>query len=412
MARIIVTDADTRTALAAVRSLARAGHAVITVSSEPKTLAGSSRYPIHNELVPSASDDPDAFVGALARLAGEHGVELVLPVTDDAIQAVLRSPVRLPAHTRAIVPGREAYEALSDKAELIDRARDAGLVTPRTMIADAPSDLERVVEAVGFPCVLKPHRSVVESGDTTEHAYVAHAASRDALPKAAASLPAGAYPVLVQERIVGPGEGVFLAMDGGRLIAAFAHRRIREMPVSGGASTSRESVPVPPELIEDCKRLLAHVDWHGAAMVEFKRSEETGKAYLMEVNGRLWGSLKLAIDAGVDFPVLLVDLALGKSPAPVLRYREGIRCRWFWGDVDHLIDRLLYSKAKLNLPDSAPSRMRALLDFLIWLPWRDRFEVFAWSDPGPWLHETGVWVGRRWRGLTRRFARDAAGSAA
>ena len=54
------------------------------------------------------------------------------------------------------------------------------------------------------------------------------------------------YPSLIQERIVGPGIGVFVLCDHGRLLAAFAHRRLREKPPSGGASVLCESVAVDP----------------------------------------------------------------------------------------------------------------------------------------------------------------------
>ncbi len=50
-------------------------------------------------------------------------------------------------------------------------------------------------------------------------------------------------------------------------------------------------------------------------MVEFKADARTGTPYLMEINGRFWGSLQLAIDAGVDFPAILVAAALG-APIP------------------------------------------------------------------------------------------------
>ena len=55
------------------------------------------------------------------------------------------------------------------------------------------------------------------------------------------------------------------------------------------------------------------------AMVEYKLDAATGTAYLMEINGRFWGSLQLAIDAGVDFPLLLVRCALGERVAPESR---------------------------------------------------------------------------------------------
>ena len=54
-------------------------------------------------------------------------------------------------------------------------------------------------------------------------------------------------------------------------------------------------------------------------MVEYKRDSSTGQPYLMEVNGRFWGSLQLAIDSGVDFPRILVACALGEKSREIDR---------------------------------------------------------------------------------------------
>ena len=56
-------------------------------------------------------------------------------------------------------------------------------------------------------------------------------------------------------------------------------------------------VAVPEEWIQQAERLLKSVNWSGVAMVEFKVDEATGRPYLMEINGRFWGPLQLAIDA-------------------------------------------------------------------------------------------------------------------
>ena len=148
--------------------------------------------------------------------------------------------------------------------------------------------------------------------------------------------PERAYPLLAQRLVDGPGLGVFLLVWDGRTIASFAHRRIREKPPTGGASVFRESVPVDPELLRWSEGLLGRFGWRGVAMVEFKADRETGTPYLMEINGRFWGSLQLAIDSGVDFPRMLVDLATGHDVKRSPGYRQGMKTRWLWGEVDHL----------------------------------------------------------------------------
>ena len=133
-------------------------------------------------------------------------------------------------------------------------------------------------------------------------------------------------------------------------------------------------------------------------MVEFKQDEGTGRFYLMEVNGRFWGSLQLAIDAGVDFPKLLVAAATGGLPAPALDYRIGVRSRWWWGDVDHLLARLRSRRSVLPA-DMEMGRLRAVLDFLkLWRP-GDRSEVLRLSDPVPFARECVGWISEVTRSL-------------
>ena len=129
-------------------------------------------------------------------------------------------------------------------------------------------------------------------------------------------------------------------------------------------------------------------------MIEYKRDARTGTPYLMEINGRFWGSLQLAIDAGVDFPNLLVAAALGRPVAPVDTYRLGVRLRWTWGDVEHLINRLRHSPERLSLPPGAPGRMRVLREFLTWR-WRDRNETLRVDDPAPFLVDARQWLALR-----------------
>src|SRR6185437_2235374 len=176
----------------------------------------------------------------------------------------------------------------------------------------------------------------------------------------------------------------------GKIVAQFAHRRIREKPPAGGISVYRESVAVDEELLRMSLALLAEFEWRGVAMVEYKVDESTGQPYLMEINGRFWGSLQLAIDSGVDFPILLMAAATGQEVEPVSRFRTGVRSRWFWGDVDHLLTRLRRSDAELSLPTGTPSRWSAMKAFLARHP-GDVSEIRRRGDMRPFLRETVQW---------------------
>jgi hypothetical protein len=120
----------------------------------------------------------------------------------------------------------------------------------------------------------------------------------------------------VLERVTGEAACVSLLYDcEGRLQAHFAHRRLREWPHSGGPSTVRESIH-DPTLLARARRLLEALAWRGLA-------------HILEINPRFWGSLHLAVESGVNFPALLVNMALGR-PAPFDGYRTGVRSTWWW----------------------------------------------------------------------------------
>jgi predicted ATP-grasp superfamily ATP-dependent carboligase len=176
---------------------------------------------------------------------------------------------------------------------------------------------------------------------------------------------------------------MFALYDHGKAVAFFAHRRLREKPPSGGVSVLSESIPIDARLREIAQRILDHVGWHGVAMVEFKVAAD-GTPYLMEVNARFWGSLQLAVDAGVDFPCLLYKVAVGERPDETNDYQIGIKSRWLLGDLDCLY---LTLKGGSNRFQTRQSRWRTMLQFVRFFEKKTRYEVNRWDDWRPFLAE-------------------------
>ena len=173
------------------------------------------------------------------------------------------------------------------------------------------------------------------------------------------------------------GFGVSALVRKGEAAAVFAHRRLREVHPAGGPSSAAESIPPEPALVEPALALLRAMEWDGLAMVEFRRAG-SGPPVLMEVNGRPWGTLGLAVDAGVDFPRLLLEGHAGPRP----EYRAGVQRRWLAGDVKRLFASMAGKPA--GYPGKFPSVAEALGDILV----RGAPDfVFRWSDPGPFLGE-------------------------
>jgi len=371
----LLTDGNERAALAAVRSLTRAGFEVGVASARRFSLAGVSRGVRRLHLTTDPLADPAGYAEEIGGLARRLEARVLLPVTDASVEAVLAGGRHIPPAVALPFPDRETYRKASDKAAMLDCARRAGLAVPETVLmvnAETP-----LPDADFFPAVLKPHRSVVGG----RHLDVRFVDSRDQCDAVLHTLPEAAFPVLLQRRVRGRGEGLFVLRWNGRVVAEFAHRRLREKPPEGGVSVYRESIALDRALVEAGRRMLQDLNWQGVAMIECKRDEQTGRHVFMEVNGRLWGSLQLAIDAGVDFPALLVACALGRYVPAVTHYHVGVRSRWFWGDVDHLYLRLRNG-------GGGRGKLSALRDFFRFDRSRHREEVWRWRDPVPFLLES------------------------
>lgn len=388
MATVLVTDGEQRSALAAVRSLGRAGHAVEVCSADGASLAGASRHAEADHPVTAPASDPGVFAGEVAAVASRAAADVVLPATEASMLALL--PRRRDLDDAVIPFGDvDAFRALSDKDRVHGLAGEAGLAVPEQVVVASPGEGGPV--DLGWPVVVKPSRSVHEEGGGLRKEGVVYARSPEELSARLGELSSSAYPVLLQRRIEGRGTGIFLLRWGGRTRAVFAHRRLREKPPSGGVSVYREAVDADPDLVRRCELLVDSVGWNGVAMVEFKEDADTGTPYVMEVNARLWGSLQLAVDAGVDFPRLLVEAALGDAYRQPPSYRAGVRSRWWWGDVDHVIARLR-GDGPVETGGAGAGRLRAVTAFLLlWRP-GDRYEVLRADDPGPFLRETAQWL--------------------
>lgn len=383
-ARVLVTDGSQRAALAAVRALGREGIEVVVAESSTPNLSSRSRYCSATFTYPSPFEDAGSFTRAIRDGAIRQRIDLIVPITDIASAVLAEQRDQIDSHVRVAVPDVETFWRASDKNTLHQLAESLGVPTPTLRYVDGMGNTEDALSDVTFPCVIKPSRSRRCTSAGWIKTSVMRAGSRAELLNLIRTRSEFQFPFMVQRQVEGEGVGVFALCEHGEPRILFGHRRIREKPPWGGVSVLREAVTPDPLAADYAARLLSALGWHGVAMIEFKRERVGGTPYLMEMNGRFWGSLQLAIDAGINFPLYLVKLYLGEPLPSFPSYRTGVRSRWLLGDVDHLLKRLAGNG---TLPSDAPSLQALLLDFVRFFRRDTRYEVESLSDPGPSLHE-------------------------
>ncbi len=382
--RVLVTDGNERAALAVTRALGREQVEVFVGAESPRSLAGFSRYCRKRIVYPSPYQQPERFVTCLLEAVRAHQIDALFPISDIAMHVLGPEKSRFKLQTHIPTPSAEVFQEISDKYRLMRQAVVEGVSIPDTIFVP-DGDLDAVSERITeFPVVVKPGCSLVKEGSRWTKTSVCYAESREELARLYRDRAYLRQPSLIQRRVIGEGQGLFVLMQEGKPLGMFAHRRVRERPPSGGVSVLRESISLPKTMVESTLKLLQRVKWHGVAMVEFKVDAVSKRPLLMEINGRFWGSLQLAVDAGINFPFLLLNMAM-RRPETVHKngYRIGVKSRWLLGDLDQLLMRLTKNNRSLNLPPDAPSKFRALMSFCRFFE-RDLFyEIEDLDDLGP-----------------------------
>ncbi len=390
---VLVTDGNERATLAVTRALGREGIDVIVGADHDTSLAGVSRYCHGRWRYPVPSKDPSGFVESLLAAVERYRARVLLPISDLSMTLVGAERRRFDERTIIPAPSPAVYEAVSDKYELMKKAQQLGVPIPETwFIPDG--NLNPVIDRLGpYPLVVKPGKSRVQVDGEWVRTEVQHVANREELEACYRSRRYLCFPSLIQRRVAGAGQGIFALFDRGEPLLLFAHRRVREKPPSGGVSVLRESMALPQPMTDYAVRLLQNVGWHGVGMVEFKVDAVSGIPYLMEINGRFWGSLQLAVDAGANFPVQLYRLAVGDPVStPLPPYRVGVRSRWVLGDLDHLLVRVLKTDRALRLPSGYPSRWQCLREFMRFGELDHFCEVERRDDLAPARYEWWTYV--------------------
>jgi protein-tyrosine-phosphatase len=336
------------------------------------------------------------FVGWLRDLDARECYDLIVPATELSLLAFRHVGPSESVRERAVLPGDEALDIALSKEHTWRLARAIGVPVPDSLLIE---DLGRLPPVRAYPVVLKPIRSIA----VTEGRPVSIAAavvSDDAARLAYLRRWLSLAPVQQQAYVAGHGVGIEWLYDRERAAWVFAHERVHETPLTGGASCYRRSIVPPEGPLAASRRLLDGLQWHGVAMVEFRINAD-GTFWLMEVNPRLWGSLPLAIDAGVNFPVGLLGLARGEALPEQPKYRAGQYARNLGADVEWL-------KANFVADHGNPllltrPRIRSVVEYIRPLFGRERWDYFDWHDLGVTCASLSGAIGRIRQFAGRRF---------
>ena len=384
---MVLGGAD-RMVLPILRSLGRKGIDVHVAWCSPSAWVTRSRYLTARHPIPSPGEDPGGWCAALVALAKRERFDLVIPTTDIENTACQLHRGELEPHMPLYLLSPEAFHASIDKTETMRLAASLGVPCPKGLTITDPATMDAGLDTITVPAVVKPCSSFAEES-LYEKRHVRRVYSRDDLRRIVSEALAGGHPVIVQEIVGGSGAGVELLAHEGEILYAFQHVRLHESV--GWGSTYRMSTPVTEELLDASARLLRAVRHTGIAMVEFRVDPQAGRWHLMEINGRFWGSLPLAVAAGADFPFFLYEMLVRGKREFAGGYRSGVRSRGLILDARWFGRQLRSSRDKgaSGWDVNRVSGTRLVAELARALTFRDHVDTLSYDDPGPFLAEAG-----------------------
>lgn len=383
--KAILLGVDTAIGVTVLRELGGRGVVVHGVGRGSDAIGKASRYCTSFSVRPTGP-----LADWLPDLISATGAKVLLAISEGDLVALAQLPPVV--NGCAILTPRAAPLAIVlDKRETLTRAATLGIDVPISWQPMASEDTSLRALTLSYPVIAKwadPPAIVERLGarglPLVKAEYLHDAGELIRLIERYA--PLGVWP-LIQSYCPGYGLGQMINMADGVATLCFQHRRLHEMPPEGGVSTLCESEPLSRHAAQMLKSeaLLASIGWEGPAMVEYRHDPATGRYWLMEINGRYWGSLPLASHCGAEFAwEAYRRAALGEtdSAQPSIRSR---RARYMIPETKRLV-QLLFKRGRIADPLFKARPGADLISYMLgFFDPKMRYFLFRWGDPGPFF---------------------------
>ena len=327
-ATVLVVGTTQPSAHAVARSLVRARYRVIGTRDSGR-LSGRTRYCARTYSVPPA-DELDAFTNTIGRICSSERVDVVVPLADEALGALLHGRPD-DAEWKLVGPSRDVFDQFVDKGRLAALAATLGLGRAHQVEAGPDHPLD---ELPATPAYVKVVSGFIEGRTAGRPIRVVDEAH---CREVVGTLVAQGRSVIVQEEVAGEPWRLHFARRHNSLEYVAARTCASHPPHTGQSSVSVFTEP-PALVVDAARRLIDATAYEGTGSVQV--IIRAGQAYPHDVNLRMPASVAGTVAAGLDLPTLAVEIALGRPHTPRRRAPRTFRYVQLEGEATALADRL------------------------------------------------------------------------
>jgi carbamoyl-phosphate synthase large subunit len=251
----------------------------------------------------SLASEP-GYIREILAIASAERVNLVVPTIDDELPLFSAAvPLFNTAGVRVAVSPLRTTMLCDDKYATCRALEEKGIAAARSFLpATLPAE-------VPFPLFIKPRRGRGAVGafpirDERELAFYLHDVSEP----------------MLQDYLDGPEFTIDMLCDfAGRPLSIVPRERV----VIRAGVIDRGRTVRNPALIALAEACAAAIPFAGAVNIQCRIVD--GRPVVFEINPRFSGGIPLTIEAGADFPAMLIRLAAGQHVAPAIgRFRDNL----------------------------------------------------------------------------------------
>ena len=380
---VLLLGADENESLPILANLHRHGVPVTAAAPRRLSMGLFSRYPVRRLISPNPNAEPEQFIEWVEQTvkSGDYPVTMVCGETATWLMAQARE--RLEPYTRLPLVDMAKFYLCRDKSKTMKEAARLGIPIPMTWYPDDVGIDVVAAQIPAWPVVLKPCISNGARG-------ISYPQNADELKSLYEKTRADYESCIVQEFIPHSGmqykAEIILDADG-KSVCGGVYDKPRFYPPTGGSSTLNSTVD-RPDILDAGTRFLQGIGWYGMGDCDFIEDPRDQVPKLMEVNPRFTRSIKVLVEAGLEYPYVLYRLALGLPIEPQFDYRKGLYLRYFLSDCVWFL--------------RSPNRFKARPSFFWFFGRNLRDEIFSWADPLPTVAFVVVFFSRLLNAQTRQ----------
>ncbi|WDC83604.1 carboxylate--amine ligase [Caloramator sp. mosi_1] len=330
--KAVVLGANYYIGLSVIRCLGSEGVKVAAVDYSKKGTYGFySKYCSEILIGPHYKEQPKEFLEFLIDYAKKQEHPPVLfPCADPYVEFVDEHLDVLRQYFLIHKIEQGLYTKLMNKGTLRDLALEHGVRVPETISVDEENFIQKVEEQIKYPCLVKPvdsHTFVAKFRRKLFKVY-----NREELLSCVQMAKDAKTEVIIQRIIKGFDDcmhtfDAYLNQDS-KVTHWVTCQKMRQYPINYGASVYTKQKYVP-ELYDIGAKFLEGVKFKGFAEIEFKKDEETGNFYLIEVNVRTTNLNNLLYKVGINMPYIAYRDLTGNPLPPDAVTKDTERAFWY-----------------------------------------------------------------------------------